>query len=341
MKKLLIALTLMFAAIGVKAQTAIETPKTFDNVYVGGQVGVTTPMSFNSFFPLNFNLGVKVGKDLTPVVGFNIEDNIWFGSASDGGSRFSYKNGVRANDLGVNLTINTFNWFGGYNPNRVFTIIPEVGLGWLHSFNSNAKDFNDLSAKTGVQFAFNVGEKKAWQIYAEPVIWWNLTKTAQTQFNKNHSQLGLQAGVIYKFKNSNKTHNFVVWDIDALNNEINNLREELSIKPKVMVQIDTVKVPEVREVVTIIRDGFVPFAQDSYEIEEFEYLNSIPEGTVVTLTGYASPEGKKEYNQTLSENRANEVAAYLKERGVIVKEAKGLGTNSNYSNRVVVITTQE
>lgn len=57
MKKVFIAFMLMFAVIGVNAQTAVQTPKTFDNVYVGAQVGVTTPMSFNSVFPLNFNAG--------------------------------------------------------------------------------------------------------------------------------------------------------------------------------------------------------------------------------------------------------------------------------------------
>lgn len=334
MKKFVLLLVSMVCAMSINAQEAIQKSKFFDNTYVGAQVGVSTPMTFNNFFPVNYNMGVKVGKYLTPAFGLNIEGDMWFGSAADNKSRFSYHNVVRALNVGVNATVDMFNLCGGYKADRFFTIIPEVGLGWLHSFNSNTPDANDLSAKTGVQFAFNVGKDKACQVYVEPTIWWNLTGDYGVQFNKNHSQLALQAGFIYRFKTSNGTHHFVVWNVGDLNKQINGLRSELAKKPKEVIVHDTI----VNKV--IVRDGYVPFAQNSAEINDSTFLDSIPNTAIVKVYGYASPEGRKEYNQTLSEKRANNVAEYLKKRGVEVREVKGYGANSEYSNRVVIIINE-
>lgn len=344
MKKILVFLMMMIC-LSANAQTAVETPKTFDNVYAGAQMGISTPMSFNSTFPLNTYFGVKIGKNITPIVGFNIEGDMWFGSATNKQGRFSYKNGIRATNIGLNATIDMFNWFGGYKPNRTFTIIPEAGLGWLHSFNSNASDFNDLSAKTGVQFAWNVG--KAWQLYAEPTVWWNLTKNKKLEFNKNCSQLGIQVGFIYKFKNSNKTHNFVVHDIGELNREINylhaqvdsleNIKPEIKIVKDVMVQIDTIKE------VSYAAPFFVCFAQNSSELTEEakNVLNNIPDDVIVNIQATASPEGTKKYNKSLSERRAETVAKYLTNRGIKVSSSEGIGVTNKSSNRIAIITVAQ
>lgn len=342
MKKFLVLL-MMMVCLGVSAQTAVETPKTFDNVYVGAQVGVSTPMSFDSFFPLNTYFGVKVGKNLTPVVGFNVEGDMWFGSATNEQGRFSWRNGIRATNVGLNTTIDMFNWFDGYKVNRVFTIMPEVGLGWLHSFNSNASDFDDLSAKTGIQFAWNVGKSKAWQLYAEPTIWWNLTGGRGVKFNKNHSQLGVQVGFIYKFKNSNGTHNFVVYNIREMNDEINDLRAavtKLENRDPVIVR-DTVE--KIVNTVSYAAPYYICFAQNSAELtsDAKKILDSMPTGVIVSIEATASPEGTEEYNKALSEKRAKVVAKYLIDRGIRVNSSEGLGVPNETSNRVAVITVAQ
>lgn len=334
MKRILIALIFVLSFVTSFGQEAIQKSRFTDNWYISSGLGVSTPTSFNPTFPLNMHFYGKIGKYLNPVVGFNIEDNVWFGSATNEQGRFSYRNVVRANNLGLNVTVDMFNWFGGYNPDRVFTIIPEVGLGWLHTFNSNADDNDDLTAKTGVQFAFNVGYNRAWQLYVEPTVWWNLTGVRGVTFHKNYSQLGLQVGFIYKFKNSNGTHNFVTWNVGAINEEINNLRAELAKKPKEVIIHDTI----VNKVV--IRDGYVAFAQNSSTINDYEYLNSIPTNSVVNVYGYASPEGDSDYNKILSEKRAQEVANYLISKGVKVDKIEGYGANTDYSNRVVIVVNK-
>lgn len=332
---------MLMIGLSVQAQTAVETPKTFDNVYVGAQVGASTPMSFDSFFPINTYFGVKVGKNLTPVVGFNVEGDMWFGSATNEQGRFSYKNGIRATNVGLNMTIDMFNWFGGYRADRTFTIIPEVGLGWLHTFNSNAEDGDDLSAKTGVQFAWNVGEAKAWQVYVEPTVWWNLTGNQGVTFDKNHTQLGLQIGFIYKFKNSNGTHNFVTWNVGEMNERINTLRSQVdsleSIKPDTIIVRDTINT------ISYAAPYYVCFAQNSSELtsDAKKVLDSIPDNIIVSIEATASPEGAKEYNKTLSEKRAEVVAKYLTDRGVKVSSSEGIGVTSEASNRVAVITVEQ
>ena len=330
---------MMMVCLGVNAQTAIETPKTFDNVYIGAQVGASTPMSFNSFFPLNTYIGGKIGKNFTPVVGFNIEGDMWFGSAAYNQGRFSYKNGIRATNLGLNATFDMFNWIDGYKFDRTFTIIPEVGLGWLHSFNSNASDFNDLSAKTGIQFAWNIGKSKAWQLYAEPTIWWNLTGDQGIKFNRNHSQLGLQIGFTYKFKNSNGTHNFVTWNVGKMNDEINALHAKIveleNRKPDTIIVRDTV--------MNYAAPYYVCFAQNSSKLtsDAKKVLDNIPTNVVVSVEATASPEGTEEYNKNLSEKRAKAVTKYLTDRGIKVNSTEGLGVLNEASNRVAVITVAQ
>lgn len=335
---------MMMVCLGISAQTAVETPKTFDNVYIGAQAGVSTPTSFNSFFPINTYFGIKVGKYLNPIVGFNVEGDMWFGSASDNQSRFSWHNGIRATNVGLNATFDLYNWINGYDANRTFTIIPEIGLGWLHTFNSSVNDCNYVSSKTGIQFAWNIN--KAWQVYAEPVIWWNLNKYRSFEFNKNNSQLGIQAGFIYKFKNSNGTHNFVVYNIGEMNDKINSLRAqviELENQEPVILHDTVVIYNTVYDTINTISYAspyYICFAQNSSELtsEAKEILDKISTDAVVSIEATASPEGTKEYNQILSEKRAESVAQYLIDRGIEVISSEGLGVVGETSNRIATIT---
>lgn len=335
MRKIILALMLM-VCLGVSAQTAIETPKTFDNVYVGAQLGVSTPMSFNSTFPLNTSVGVKIGKNLTPVIGVNLEGNMWFGSATHDQGRFSWRNGIRATNVGLNATIDVLNWVAGYQE-RAFSVVPEVGIGWLHMFNTGFDDQNDLSAKTGIQLAYNISS--AWQLYAEPTVWWNLTKNNKVRFNKNNAQLGLQVGFIYKFKNSNGTRGFVVYNVGQMNDEINSLRNNVAALNQ---QVDSLKaIKPIHDTTTVISYAapyHICFAQNSAELTEEakKVLDSIPADVKVSIQATASPEGTEEYNLALSKKRAEAVMNYLKDHNIMSSE--GVGVTGDASNRLAIIT---
>ena len=88
---------------------------------------------------------------------------------------------------------------------------------------------------------------------------------------------------------------------------------------------------------------YVFFAQNSYELTEEakDKLDKIESGLVVEVVGSASIEGTPEYNQQLSEKRAEAVANYLQARDIDVKTWFGEGAKNEHSGRVAVINTVE
>lgn len=334
MKKFILMFALMISAfVGVNAQTAIETPKVLDNVYVGANVGATTPLTFNSVFPLNTTVGLTLGKNWTPIFGTEVQSGIAF---NDTGFGSNSKTFVKAINTGVNGTINLTNLFLGYNPNKVFEVQTVTGLGWMHIYgNTVNNDDDELTAKTGLRFNWNLGKAKAWSLNVEPTVLWNLTNGNydQVRFNKNFAQLALSVGVAYKFKTSNGTHNFKVYDVGRLNDEINSLRAQ---KPKEVVRevVTTKVVPTQTKRVVFFEQG-----KSDLTDEAKDELNKIGENSIVDIVGHASTEGSEVFNQALSENRAKAVADFLTNRGVKVNKATGEGETGTPKNRVVIVTT--
>lgn len=336
MKKFILMLALMISAfVGVNAQTAIETPKVLDNVYVGANVGATTPLTFNSVFPLNTTVGLTLGKNWTPIFGTEVQSGI---ALNDNGFGFNSNTFVKALNTGVNGTINLTNLFLGYNPNKVFEMQTVAGLGWVHLYdNKVSNDDDELTAKTGLRFNWNLGKSKAWSLNVEPAVLWNITNGTndQVRFNKNFAQLALSVGAAYKFKTSNGTHNFKTYDIGKMNDEINSLRAQ---KPKEVVR-EVVK-EKVVETNVGQTQWVVFFEQGKSNLtnEAKDELSKIGENSIVDIVGHASTEGSEAFNQTLSENRAKAVADFLTKRGVKVNKAIGEGETGTPKNRVVIIT---
>ena len=129
-----------------------------------------------------------------------------------------------------------------------------------------------------------------------------------------------------------------------MNDEINSLRDQLNAKPKEVVKEvikEVVKeVPtQVNQTLCIDNLVFVTFAQGKYDLtnEAKNALDAVKSGRHVQIIGTASPEGPKDLNDRLSQNRANVVAKYLQGRGVVVDEAKGQGVQGVTSNRLAVV----
>ena len=358
MKKFILMFALMISAfVGVNAQTAIETPKLLDNVYVGANVGATTPLTFNSVFPLNTTVGLTLGKNWSPIFGTEVQSGIIINDNGFDTNNLPFVKGV---NTGVNATVNLTNLFIGFNPNKVFEVQTVTGIGWLHLYNKDGKSFygedgalvenddDELTAKTGLRFSWNLGESKAWAVNAEPAVIWNLTNGSDgkrnfdhVDFNKKFAQLAFSVGVTYKFNCSNGTHNFRVWNIGELNDEINTLRYELATKPTEVVR------EVVKEKIVKTNDGttkwVVFFDKGSYTLldDAKSVLNEIGEGSVVDVVGHASPEGTEAFNKTLSENRAKAVTEFLENRGVKVNKSVGEGENGTPKNRVVIVTSSK
>ena len=346
MKKFILSLMVMLTVMlsSANAQIAYQKADFLDNVYVGLNGGVSSPLDFNSVTPFNAQAGVKVGKNWSPVFGTNIEGTAVFGDNHFADSHTF----VKATYVGLNGTLNLTNLFLNYNPDKVFETSLEAGIGWIHNYHTPTPTnidghANYLGAKTGVILAWNIGNNKAWQLYAEPSVYWNLSKTDKIQFNKHNAQLAVSVGVVYKFKTSNKTHNFKVYNIYDYTSALEEARDriaaleaqnaELSKRPTETYNV--VKETN-KETVVYSQDIFtVSFLQNSAELTQDakNILDKVAASLPVKVIGSTSPEGTTRRNSELSVQRANAVAEYLKSRGVEVVSAEG-----NEHGRIAVVT---
>ena len=346
MKKFILSLMVMLTVMlsSANAQIAYQKADFLDNVYVGLNGGVSSPLDFNSVTPFNAQAGVKVGKNWSPVFGTNIEGTAVFGDNHFADSHTF----VKATYVGLNGTLNLTNLFLNYNPDKVFETSLEAGIGWIHNYHTPTPTnidghANYLGAKTGVILAWNIGNNKAWQLYAEPSVYWNLSKTDKIQFNKHNAQLAVSVGVVYKFKTSNKTHNFKVYNIYDYTSALEEARDriaaleaqnaELSKRPTETYNV--VKETN-KETVVYSQDIFtVSFLQNSAELTQDakNILDKVGVSLPVKVIGSTSPEGSTRRNSELSVQRANAVAKYLKSRGVKVVSAEG-----NEHGRIAVVT---
>ena len=257
MKK--IAMFLAAAAIAVSAsaqRTAVTANKAGDNFYVGLHAGAATTLTNyydkmyspfgqkSAFSAFAAQAGVRVGKNFTTVFGLALDANVYFKNHSHD---CPFKLGmtfIQAFDVDLLGTANLMNLFAGYKGEpRLFEVIALGGFGWTHV--CPLEKTNGINSKVGFDFAFNLGAKKAWQVYLEPSLVYYLQGYSADdhafadlmagegfKFNSNKALFSLNVGVNYKFGTSNGTHNFAKEqlrdqaEIDALNAKLNATQAE-------------------------------------------------------------------------------------------------------------------
>ena len=367
MKKTTALFAAAFMAVSASAQ-AVQESKTFDNVYVGINAGVSTKSTGHAWLKdLTPNFGVRVGRNFTPVFGLAAESNIYFKNTS-GFTTGTFVNRINTSLLG---TVNLSNWFGGYKGTpRFFEVSALYGMGWGHIFTNKAElsKMDYLSSKVGLDFAFNLGEKKAWQIYIEPSMNYSLNGNGYdgVEYNINRSAFQLNAGLVYKFKNSNGTHNFALAtgrdqsEIDALNAQINSMRDEFNNKEAQCKQTLADKDNEINNLKKALKDcqnkpaksatvtnlqPTVIFGQGKSTVDAAQYApieliaNYMKnhKDAKVEIKGYASPEGSAEINAKISQARADAVKNILVKRYKISADrltAKGMGATDKLFEQV-------
>lgn len=345
MKKVIFTLAVAAMTAQTMSAQTVEESKLTDNWYIGVNGGINAKTTHTAIFKnLNPSAGLRIGRNLTPVFGLAVEGEVYFNNK---GSEYrplgTFVKGINASLLG---TTNFSNWFGGYTGEpRAFEIIGVYGLGWGHAFHTASNgdiDKNVLTSKFGLDFAFNLGAAKAWQLYIEPNITYGLNAGDKIQYNLNNSALGVLVGLNYKFGNSNGTHNFKVaelrnqGEIDALNAKINELRADNSNKDNTIgnnqrtiadlqAQLAAAKNQKPTVVVNENKNVLQPtviFQQGKSTIDAAQYASISMIATYmknhknakILIKGYASPEGSLELNQKLSEARAEAVKAALVKR---------------------------
>ena len=383
MKKLFLMLAAGMMAASVNAQnTVITSNKAGDNWYIGANAGVSTTLTKNTenggfFKSLAPTFGVRVGKNLTTVFGLALDADMHFKS----NDKWYAGSKTFIEDVNVNLlgTFNLSNLFAGYpGEPRAFEVIALGGFGWEHGFNHISKA-NAINSRVALDFAFNLGEAKAWQLYIEPSLTYNMkswiagvdesvayflsgVNNPGFQYDVNRAVFGLKVGFNYKFGNSNGTHNFAKQqlrdqsEIDALNGKINELRADNNAKDsKIAADAQTIadlqkkladcenRPVQVVEQKAEYLQPHVIFRQGKSTIDAAQYASiemvanymKNHKDAKVKVQGYASPEGKAEFNQKLSEKRAEAVKNALVKKYKIAADritCEGLGATDKLSS---------
>lgn len=233
------------AAVAVSASvfaqgTAIVSNKAGDNIYIGANFGVSTPLKgYRVLGNLTPELGIRFGKNFTTVFGMAIDADMHFASSPKDYNlygeyyRLDTKTFVDNTNISLLGTANLSNLFGGYKGEpRSFELIALGGFGWGHRYGNS--ELEALTSKIGLDFAINLGKDKDIQVFAEPSITWDILGSEEVlnvlDYHNDRAHLSFKLGLNYKFKNSNGKHNFSIEqlrdqsEIDDLNARINDLR---------------------------------------------------------------------------------------------------------------------
>lgn len=374
MRKTILLSVFALGALTINAQTAVvEGGGFWDNWSMGIQGGATMKMSGEGFFKsARPAFGLTLGKQWTPILGMDIQGMGYVNTTNSSTM-------IDASDVSLIGRMNLMNLFAGYyGMPRPFEIETVTGLGWLHHYMNGGGDTDDLSARVGLNFNFNLGDDAAWTLGIKPAVVFNLTgeyPSKKMAFNRNHADMEILLGLTYHFADGEGNRHFALMNavdpiaLAAMNEEINDLREVVVAKDVELVgladelltvqnQLNEARNKEVEaagQTIKILESVVAfPFNQSDVQASQMpslehvaNYLKSNPDASI-TVNGYASPEGTEEYNLQLSQRRADAVKNILVDKyGIAASRinAIGHGVGDIFSepawNRVGICTIDE
>ena len=374
MRKTILLSVFALSALTINAQTAVvEGGGFWDNWSMGIQGGATMKMSGTGFFKsARPAFGLTIGKQWTPILGMDIQGMGYVNTTNSSTM-------IDASDVSLITRMNLMNLFAGYEGMpRPFEIETVTGLGWLHHYMNGDGDTDDMSARVGLNFNFNLGEDAAWTFGIKPAVVFNLTgeyPSKKMAFNRNHSNMEILFGLTYHFADSDGNRHFALVNavdpmaLAAMNEEINDLREVVVAKDVELVgladellmvqnqlnEARNKKVEASGETINIVESVVAfPFNQSDVQSSQMpslehvaNYLKNNPDANI-TVNGYASPEGTEEYNLQLSQRRADAVKDILVNKyGIAANRINtiGHGVGDIFSepawNRVGICTIDE
>ena len=374
MKKTILLSVLALGALAINAQTVVVKGGGFwDNWSMGVQGGATMKMSGEAFFKsARPAFGLTLGKQWTPILGMDIQGMGYVNTTNSSTM-------IDASDVSLIGRMNLMNLFAGYNGMpRPFEVETVTGLGWLHHYMTGSGDTDDLSARVGLNFNFNLGEDAAWTLGIKPAVLFNLTgeyPSKKLAFNRNKANMEILLGLTYHFADADGNRHFALVNaidplaLAAMNEEINDLREVIVAKDVELVgladelmvvqdQLNEARNKEMEatgQTIKILESVVAfPFNQSDVQTSQMpslehvaNYLKDNPDAKI-TVNGYASPEGTEEYNLQLSQRRADAVKNILVDKYGIAADrinAIGHGVGDVFSvpawNRVGICTIDE
>ena len=377
MKRIILLPAIALGVMTASAQ-AIEQPGFFDNMSIGVNGGVTTPLAHHAFFKsMRPVVGISVDKMVTPTFGVGVESLFGINTSSINGvhSSTAFDNSY----VGAYGKVDLFNLFGGYQcAVRPFTIEAQAGAGWGHDYinAANGQDWNYFATKAGLNFRFNTSDH--FSINIQPSVLFNMTDNGISQtavgYDKKGANFNITAGVSYRFGDGfTCVVPYNQAEVDALNAEVNALRAAVADasvmtaaaeataadlaaqlqackdrKPTVIKEVtNTNTLTSVRYI--FYRNGSATITADQQPNVEMiaAYLNNHPEAKVV-IKGYASKDGNLDFNIKLAQRRAEAVKTELQKRYKIAANrivAEGQGVGEMFSeeswNRVSICTLED
>ena len=374
MKKIILTLALLMGVFAAQAQS-LEQNKFFDNWSVTLKGGAIMPFQGYAFWPSARGIfGMEIRKQLTPVFGLGVEGEATINTTS-WQKEPNYWGPKSPNIIDHTLagmfgTVNLGNLFMGYaGKPRFFELEAVFGAGWLHAFHRAGEsahvygnDYDSWYTKAGANLNFNFGEARAFTFSLKPAVVWDMNgdimqayrhcsnvKTIEgphsnlSKMNANHAAVELEAGITYHFKGSNGErymtfcpYKYSQDDIDALNGQINGLRNQLNglqgdldaanarnaqlqrdldaarkAQPKTNTEVidKSAKYMNVLVHFKVNKTNITADQQPNVERVAM-YLKNNPTATV-DIKGYASPEGPKDNNIRLANGRAEAVKNML------------------------------
>ncbi len=373
MKKSIILSVFVAAAFTANAQTTVQGSKFTDNWSVELKTGMITPVTHSAFFKnARPALGIEFTKQLTPVFGLGVQGMGYINTTNS-------KTAFDASDLSLLGKVNLMNLFAGYTGTpRIFEVEAVAGAGWLHYYMNGPGDVNSWSSRFGLNLNFNLGESKAWTIGVKPALVYDMQgEHNRSRFNANNAAFELTAGIAYHFSGSNGSHHFTLAklydpaEISELNGTINNLRQEVSQRnnvindatqrigvlqqeindcrneaSKVVVVKNTNMIPE--SIITFRQGSSTVDASQLPNVERVASYMKKHTNTIVTIKGYASPEGSAEVNARIANARAEAVKSILMKKYKISADritAEGQGVGDMFTepdwNRVSICTIED
>lgn len=377
MKKSILLLAFVLGAFSVNAQTdqkALQGTKMSDNWSWELKAGGVTPLTHSAFLKnARPAFGVGISKQLTPIFGLGVQGMGYVNTSNS-------KTAFDVSDVSLLGKINLMNLLGGYQgAPRVFEMEAMAGMGWLHYYQNGSGDTNSWSTRFGLNLNFNMGETKAWTLGIKPALVYDMQgdfSASKSRFNANNASFELTLGLTYHFFGSNGERYFTQvrpydpMEIAELNSTINDMRSEISNQnyqlgnatskiDELKTELDSCHSRVVVQPVVMnnrIPESIITFRQgksvvDASQLPNVErvalYLNK-HQGSSVVIKGYASPEGKLEFNEKLAAARAEAVKSILVNKYRISSSrilAEGQGIGDMFSdpdwNRVSICTIKE
>ena len=363
MKKILLILMTFALSTGVMAQTevsgekhSVATNSFWANWFVQANVvgssfwGSQEQQSFKfskmtKDYRTNLGFSIALGKWFTPGIGLRTKfQGIWGKAVVNDQTKGNHNKYLIINEQ---VLFNLSNLFCGYNPNRVWNVIPFVGAGLGRNMSDN---INVVDLNVGLQSSWRLGKKV--DVYVE--AGWNRLGQAfdgvtavkgssnyDGVWERKDNNLYAEVGFTFRLGKSgwSKTPDVEALNalnqsqLDALNSQLEDanaenerLRGELEAKQSNQTSSVVYKSAPVSVFFNIGKTK-IASSKDMVNLESFA-KSAKENNNKILVTGYAdSKTGSAEYNQKLSQSRADAVVEALVKFGVdksmITTQAKG------------------